>query len=342
MPKSLFYFLFIGIFIVSCSSQSAEKRKIRISSSTGIPLGAKLDVAVQGIKEADSVNVFLNEKRVEFTRNDSILSIDQFFIVSNYKLQIKAYFASEKIVSNRKTIRVYGNRAPKILEYKILAEYSHNRDSYTQGLKVVNNHFYESAGLYGESDIRIVDVKSGEVKKKIELDDDVFAEGLTVFSDSVFQLTWQGNKGFIYSKDSLKYIDEFHYNHEGWGIDADSLNLYVSDGSSRIRVWDPKTCKTKSSFLVRDDQKEYDRINELEVVGNFIWANVYQEDLILKIDKNTGMVNAKLYLLGLLPNTERSADTDVLNGIAYNSVNHSFYITGKKWPKLYELQVLGE
>lgn len=330
------------LLLISCSTKDvSEMKTLRISTPKKIHAHSNLVIRSKHLDAYDSISVELSGKRTKFDSysDTAIIITDLSSRLSNYDLKVCGYYQGRKYKSNRSTIRVFSKNEPKTLSYELINTFPHDVNAYTQGLKVVGDIFYESTGLYGESDIRKVDIETGKVLEQHEIDPIFFGEGLTTYGDSVFQLTWQKNTGFIYTKDDLKYIGEFRYMHEGWGMDSDDDYIYVSDGTSTIRVWDPKTLGTIFSFNVRDNHTDYRNINELEIVDNYIWANVYTYNHILKIDKTTGEVVGKLDLSNLLSKEDVSPETDVLNGIAYNKTKNTFYVTGKRWPKLFEISI---
>ena len=342
MLKNLIFahaFLFL---LFSCSDKTDTKRNIHIQVQGKALLHEDVKLKISHLGDFDSIHVMMWDKQLDFEMKDtaSILIKGLPDRLIDCKIQLHVFHDESVFRSNRLTLKLFPAQESQELNYEVVDERPHARDAYTQGLKLVDGVFFESAGLYGESDIRKVNPLTGEVLTKIEVDPNVFAEGLTVFGDSVFQLTWREHKGYIYNKDDYSFIGEFTYPHEGWGIDADEQFLYVSDGSSTIRLWNPKTCSAVTSYKVRDHNKEYDQLNELEVVGDFIWANVYTTNTILKIEKSTGAVVGRLDLTGLLKDEDRHHDTDVLNGIAYDSEKEVFYVTGKKWSKLFTIRLL--
>ena len=247
------------------------------------------------------------------------------------------YRKGKKEVHNR-SIRILSDIVPANLSYEVIASFSHDKKSYTQGLQYEQGKFYESAGLYGESSLRLVDVKSGAVAKQQKIDDKYFAEGLTIVGDSLFQLTWRENTGFIYDKNTFEKIGVFSYETEGWGLCYDGTNLVMSDGSEFLYFYNPKDFSLVKKVGVFDNLGAISNLNELEFVDGFVYANVYQTDKIVKINPSNGKVAAQIDFSNLLPE-ELSDGVDVLNGIAWNPQNDNFYITGKLWPRLYQVRL---
>ena len=213
-------------------------------------------------------------------------------------------------------------------------------------MEFFNDFLYESTGLNGYSAIKKIDLFNGKVVVEKYLDDKYFGEGLTIINDHVLQLTWKNKIGFIYDTNSLDLIDSFNYdkNTEGWGLANDSKFLYLSDGSSKIRIIDPKTFLEIDSIEIVTNTKKIKNINELEVVDNIIYANTYQsnKDVVLMIEKNSGKVLGLINFDGLRDKVKKHPELDVLNGIAFNKKRNSFFVTGKKWDKIFEVKIFKE
>ena len=214
----------------------------------------------------------------------------------------------------------------------------HDPQAFTQGLIVQGARFLESTGLNGRSSLREVDIATGRVLRRVEVDPAYFAEGLTRFGDKLYQLTWQSGVGLVYDAERLIRLGEWRYAGEGWGLTHDDHALYMSDGTATIRVLDPATLETIRTFAVHDRGRPITRLNELEWVEGELLANVWMTDRIVVINPSTGDVTAWIDLRGLLSPEDRSPETDVLNGIAYDAANAKLYVTGKLWPKVFEVR----
>lgn len=231
---------------------------------------------------------------------------------------------------------------PATLQYSILAQYPHDTSAYTQGLEFHNGKLYEGTGDYESSSLRITDAKTGVVSQKHMMGSaEIFGEGITIFNNQLFQLTWQSNKVYVYDiSDINKPIKTFTWPYDGWGITHNDSLLMVSDGTANIYFVSPTTFNVQSIISVKDNNGNIDSINELEFVDGFIYANVYETDRILKINPESGAVVAEMYLTNLLKPEEKIPErTNVLNGIAYNKDSKTFFITGKRWPKMFELRL---
>jgi len=218
--------------------------------------------------------------------------------------------------------------------------YPHDKKAFTQGLAFDNGRLYEGTGLQGSSSLRKVDLKTGRVLKIRSLNPRYFGEGITVFGNRIIQLTYRSRVGFVYDKNSFRLIKEFSYPTEGWGITHDGKWLIMSDGTSKLRFLDPETFGEVRTVVVHDHRGEISGLNELEFVQGEIFANIWQEDRIARIDLKTGRVTGWIELPGLLRPQDIAGDIDVLNGIAYDAANHRLFVTGKLWPKLFEIELI--
>jgi len=224
--------------------------------------------------------------------------------------------------------------------YKVIDQFPHDPQAYTQGLIFHEGYLYESTGLRGRSSLRKVDLVPGEVLQKVDLDDPFFAEGLTLWDETLVQLTWQEQTGFIYDLDDFTLVDTFSYSTEGWGLTHDDTNLIMSDGTSSLFFLDPHTLKVVRTVEVLEYGTPVTRINELEYVLGEVFANVWQTNTIVRIDPQTGEVLGWIDLEGLLPVDVDPGTVDVLNGIAYDSTHDRLFVTGKLWPYIFEIALV--
>lgn len=224
--------------------------------------------------------------------------------------------------------------------YRIIRVYPHDPAAYTQGLIYSDGVLYEGTGLNGQSSIRKVDLYSGLVYQKYDLPPEYFGEGIAILDNHIFQLTWQSFTGFVYEKKNFIPLSTFAYNTEGWGLTTDGKNLIMSDGSASLRFFNPQGFREIKQIQVFDGSGPVTGLNELEFVKGYIYSNVYPTDQIVIIDPATGSVISRVDFSGLLPKTDRRYPVDVLNGIAYDSVNERLFVTGKKWPKLFEVKLI--
>ena len=226
----------------------------------------------------------------------------------------------------------------KSYRLEVIEEYPHDITSYTQGLFFHEGQMYESTGGTGESTFRKVDIRTGEPLRKLEFADRYFVEGSVVLGDNLYILTWHNKVAFVYDINTLEYKSTWSYPREGWGLTTDGKSLIASDGSSTIYFMTPEF-RTERQVTVKLQGRPVRLLNELEYIDGKIWANVYTSDMILVIDPDDGKVEAIIDCSGLLPKKLRRPDTDVLNGIAYNPADKKLYLTGKNWPRLYEVKL---
>jgi glutaminyl-peptide cyclotransferase len=224
--------------------------------------------------------------------------------------------------------------------FRIVHAYPHDREAFTQGLLFERGFLYESTGLEGHSSVRKVQLESGRVLQKLDVPPPYFAEGLADWRNHLVQLTWMSHVGFVYDLASFRKLSEFAYAGEGWGLTDDEHNLIMSDGSDTLRYLDPQTYSTVRTIHVQDRGEPITNLNELEYIRGEIYANIWQTDRIARISPKTGDVTAWIDLSGLLNAADRTADTDVLNGIAYDPATDRLFVTGKRWPKLFEIRVM--
>lgn len=224
--------------------------------------------------------------------------------------------------------------------YEVASVYPHDTGAFTQGLLYHEGTLFEGTGRYGESDIREVELETGNVLRQRALSAEYFGEGITLWNDQLIQLTWKSNTGFVYERTTFDRIDNFAYPTEGWGLTNDDERLIMSDGSSSLYFLDPDAFERTGSVEVRDDGEPVDRLNELAFIDGQVYANVFQTDRIAIIDPESGRVDGWIDLSGLLDPDDRTSRTDVLNGIAYDSENDRLFVTGKYWPKLFEIELV--
>ena len=222
--------------------------------------------------------------------------------------------------------------------YEVVHAYPHDPAAFTQGLVYQDGVLYEGTGIYEQSSIRKVKLETGEVLQKRDVPGQYFGEGIIIWKDRLFELTWQGQTGLIYDLATFAPKGEFSYPGEGWGLTHDGKRIIMSDGSPQLRFWDPETMKETGRITVTDETRPVAELNELEWVKGEIYANVWQTDRIARIDSKTGKVIGWINLVGLWPGSDHSEKT--LNGIAYDAKGDRLFVTGKRWPRLFEIRVV--
>lgn len=225
--------------------------------------------------------------------------------------------------------------------YKVVHTYPHDINAFTEGLEYRAGYLYESTGLKGRSWLRKENLETGKVLQQIDLDPDYFGEGITILNQQIFRLTWQAQTGFVYDQASFRMKRSFNYPGEGWAMTNDGQNIYMDDGTSQIRVWDPYTLQEKRRITVRDHGVPVDMLNELEWVRGEIYANIWQTDRIARISPVDGRVLGWIDCTGLLsPGDQTGGEGAVLNGIAYDVLGDRLFVTGKLWPKVFQIKLV--
>lgn len=233
-----------------------------------------------------------------------------------------------------------------VFTFETVNTFPHDPDAFTQGLSFYNGVLYESTGQEGDSTLRKVNLQTGKIIQKYDLPDEVFAEGMTILANKIYQFSWRNRMGWVYNVDDLKLIREFRYAGEGWGMTNDGTNIFISDGTHVIRVVDPETFKTIRTIAINDDSgRPLMKLNELEYVKGEIWSNVWHSEEIGKpnhiarIDPESGKLLGWIDLQGISPDDVKRDSENTLNGIAYDAESDRIFVTGKNWKKLFEIKV---
>ncbi len=339
----------------ACHSTSEEKQVTKKTSAETEVVMPKMSLKVSSMKAniGDSLIIWLKLKnKVQpdsiffFVNNDKVYickTSDTFFVwhtdtahAGTQYIQANAYYKGAYSLSSSTCI-LYSDIKPKMFSYRVIEELPHDRSAYTQGFYFENNFFYEATGLKGESTLRKVIPKTGEVISSFAIPASIFGEGITAFHNKIIQLSWQSRLGYVYEKDNFKLLEQFNYSTEGWGITTDSTFLIMSDGTNYLYFLNPQDFSIVKSLEVYDNHSPVTKLNELEYIEGKIWANIYMTNKIAIIEPETGKIDAYVDLTGLLNPKLRQADTDVLNGIAYDKKTKRIWLTGKKWPKVYRI-----
>lgn len=333
--------IFLSLLTLSCGSNSGQKKNdftIKTNAKKGnITINNTLELEIVNKKtiHIDSVVYKLNGKTIP-----SQIDLKDFKL-GKYAVEATIFYDGEK--QNTTTpITILNDASPKIFKYKIINEYPHDITSYTQGLEFYNDVLYESTGQYGESKLRQVDYKTGSVKKNIDLDKAYFGEGLTILNDKIYQLTWKSGIGFVYNIETFDKLNSFKYgkSKEGWGLCNDDKTLYKSDGSEHIWLLNPDTQIEESSIQVYTNKGKIVGINEMEWIGGKIYANRYTKNGVAIINPKNGAVIGVIDFSPLKDKVTQHKGLDVLNGIAYNPKTKTIFVTGKRWDKLFEVEIL--
>ena len=337
MKHSIIFFFFL--LILNCNPDPSSGFKIQIKSSGDkilIDDRISINIISPNNKIIDSIEYYLNDRLV----SNEVKLVDYKVGENNVAAKI---FSNNEIISINKKFDIYSNIEPEIMTYKVITEYKHDKNAYTQGLEFYNNQLYESTGLNGKSTLRKSDYKSGEILNIVKLDYEYFGEGLTIINDKIYQLTWKNNIGFIYDLDFNK-IGNFDYgkSKEGWGLCNDGSFIYKSDGTNKIWILDPETLEEIRFIEVLTNRSKIKNINELEYIDGKIYANTYQfnRDVVIVINPLNGVVEKVIDFSGIRDRVTQKPDLDVMNGIAY--FGGKIFVTGKNWDKLFEVEVVSK
>jgi glutamine cyclotransferase len=348
-PILLIFSILITAF--SCSNTPKRSRK-PVSTITVQPkkrsyvFGEKVSVNVKTrVKngEIKSIKLYYNNQLLKES-TELKFSIEGVEINtlgnSNFKVET---VKTDGIKNGRlKTIKVISDIKTKIYGYKVVNNYPHQKDYYTQGLEYYNGFFYEGTGEYGKSRLEKTVIKTGQALQTYHLTKQYFGEGITILNNKIYQLTWKSKKGFIYNLSDFAVIDSFQIpTKEGWGLTNDGTNLIMSDGTNKLTWLNPSDLSVVKTVQVASSKDILYYLNELEYVNGLIYANIYTTEIIVKIDPETGRVLGEINLAGLIDMYKNSTDKiDYMNGIAYDKRNNRLFVTGKLWPRLFEIEIV--
>lgn len=348
MQKMKIFVLLITLILAEACGETADATEL---------FEIQLEGNKNEFKQNQSVGVAINNKK-EITIDDIEYSIDGIILQKNngkITLDIESLGSKnlvakisydDTLVEVSKKIKVLSSKAPEIYTYNIINTYPHDDKAYTQGLEFSRDTLYESTGKLGKSSLRKVDYKSGEVLNTIKLDNSVFGEGITIMNNKIYQLTWQSGIGYVYNLDNFEKIDSFTYGNskEGWGLCNDGEKIFKSDGTEKIWYLDPETLVETGYVEIVTNKSIFNKANELEYVDGKIYANVYGKESMMIIDAKSGSIEGVINFGGLKKMVDKGKDWDeqnsVLNGVAYHPNKKTFFVTGKNWNKLFEVEIL--
>lgn len=259
--------------------------------------------------------------------------------LGQYSFSLTAHLADGRTQTKTIIKELAAANEPVEYTYEVVNTYPHDPDAYTQGFYLHEGTLYEGTGLRGKSSLREVDLTTGKIKRSYNIPARFFGEGITVWNNQLFQLTWQGKTGFVYDLATFTPIREFQYNTDGWGITHNDTTLFMSDGTHRIYLLDPESLTELGVLEVYNERARMINLNELEWINGEIWANIYGTDYIAIIDPKDGTVNKMLDLTNIFDRRAYGKQADVLNGIAYDTEKDRVLVTGKLWPQVYEITV---
>ena len=324
--------------------QRAQITIVSPKSNEQQPLGAAITLlakARDGAEAIDSIRWFVDGKWFKTTKGEDITWNTGGQTTGTHRIEAVTYYVSGQRENTLTSVLLLASQIPKQYTYKVMQIYPHDTKAYTQGLLFDDGFLYESTGQKGESTLRKVNLQTGEPVQMIHLSSEMFGEGLALLDDKLVQLTWQNQVAFVYQKSDFKLLNTISYPmREGWGLTFDGTHLLMTDGSATLYFLDKDFLAEVRRLEVCDNNGLVRELNELEYINGELWANVYQTNYILRIDPKTGVVTGRIDMSGLLNDSDQKTGTDVLNGIAYDEKTGKIYVTGKNWPKLFEIQVI--
>lgn len=358
-----FFILLLVTAVISCSGSSGKKAAPGTGKGEGIssvPARRLIEVLspadnesftctdriifsvarAAGNDKTDSVQIWVAGKRIStLTSLPAAVEIPPSGMPGRLSLKAVAFSSSFKPHTLTLFVSLLSDINPVLYRYSVVKAFPHDRRAYTQGLVWDQGFFYEGTGQTGESSLRKVDPESGKVISQLNLDPSLFGEGVALLGERIYQLTWTTRVGFVYDKETFSQVNKIYYQTQGWGLTTMGEKLVMSDGTNIIRFLDADF-NVLSSVEVWDNKGKVENLNELEMIEGELWANIWQTDRIARIDPSTGKVTGYIDMGNLLPREERRPDTDVLNGIAWDETHKRIFVTGKYWPKLYEITVV--
>ncbi|KRD12509.1 glutamine cyclotransferase [Flavobacterium sp. Root901] len=340
-------FILLGITLIGCNGTKKGENSLFTIDDSAFPAhflpqeSVSIGILNPNSKEIDSVVYFVNDKKVGSTKGAEKFK----FELKNQKLgyqylKATAYFGGDSSDATHR-IELVSNVEPKLLKYKVVNTYPHDKKSFTEGLEFHNDVLFESTGQKGDSYFRSVDYKTGKVIQQVNLPNEYFGEGITFINGKLYQLSWQEKTGFIYDANTLKLEKKFSYDKdiEGWGMTNDGKYIYQSDGTEKIWKMDPANQKMIDYINVYSGTSKIKAINELELIDGKFYVNVWQKDAIAVVNPTSGAVEGILNMADLRKSMSDITADDVLNGIAYNPKTKTIFVTGKNWTKIFEITV---
>ncbi len=353
--KPIILLLFALSVLAACNGSKSPERTskniskedvqlIKISEPTNgtmFALGETFDIVLKQVNDSlkpDSIILFVDNNRIANLQDlNYLLSTDKLSLGARQIRATAWHNGSRQTASVG--VRLRANKAPSIMKYRVKNSYPHDIEAYTQGLFYHNGKIIESTGQKGFSSLRRVDLKTGKVLQSVNLDRQYFGEGATYINGEIYQITWTSRKGFVYDPKTFDLIRTFDYLTQGWGLTTKDDMLIMSDGSNILYFLEPKSFSEIKRVEVYNHQGPINQLNELEYINGKVWANIYQTEKVVIIDPQTGQVEAEIDFSGLLSEADKHRNIDVFNGIAWDEENQRLFVTGKNWPKLFEVEV---
>lgn len=340
-------FFYSSLLVILLTACGGEKKALLFeiqTTGTSFQQNQSIDVSIKNVggEEIKGIVYSIDGKKLPQKDGKIVLEIPK---LGTKTLRARVSY-DDTATDVTKSIKVLAENAPELYTYEIINEYPHDNRAYTQGLEFHNDTLYEGTGKEGRSSLRKVDFKTGKSLNQIDLDKTIFGEGITILNGKIYQLTWKSGIGYIYDLNTFKKIDNFQYgeSREGWGLANDGNRIYKSDGTEKIWLLNPDTLKEEDYIEIVTNKSIFDNANELEYVDGKIYANVWQKSGVMIIDAKSGIIEGVVNFGGLsakITKGENWNETDnVLNGIAYHSTRKTFFVTGKDWDKMFEVNII--
>lgn len=348
--RKLIFILALVALATSCQSGKKEqlmptkqietgRLKVQLKSGNSLQYGDSIVIGFDSSEKIDSLQVFVNSKKedAKVSGNNLCIATSQ-MTVGQKSITIEAFVGAQKRLYGYALLNLKSDIAPQMFKYKVVKQQKHNEQYYTQGLEFDGADLYEGTGLEGVSALYKVDAKTYKVLKVVDLPSNLFGEGISIMGNKIYQLTWRSQIGFIYNKQTFEQLGTFNYGTEGWGLTNNGKHLIMSDGTEHLYFIDTATMQEVRRIEVMNNQQSVQLLNELEYVDGLIYANVYCSNTIVAIDEKTGRVMKQIDMSGLSDQMKANNRIDVLNGIAYRHDTKQWFVTGKLWPSMFEVE----
>ena len=350
-------FISLSLIFAGCSNGRGDQSAVAESKPTEKPINLiRIDTPINGttitVGEAinleiklveatlqpDSVILYINNNKVDNLQEYSYSILTKGYPLGTVRINATAWKNGQRQTAST-SVFLKSNIAPKKYSYRVIKTFNHDPKAYTQGLFFHNGFLYEGTGQNGSSSLRKVELETGKVIQSNNLEQDYFGEGITLFGDKIYQLTWTSGIGFVYDAETFKRLHTFNYTTQGWGLTTNGNELVMSDGSNTLYFMEPNDFSEVKKVEVFDNYGPQKMLNELEYINGKIWANVYTTNRVVIIDPQSGAVVSEIDFTGILKNSDKTGNEDVLNGIAYDPTSKRIFVTGKNWPKLYQVEI---
>lgn len=348
----IFIFILLSVLFYSCKNDNAPVIDKRLETYTKLTSPANNS----SVKINDSIRVSLGILKNDVTLDSSEIFYDNVLVsplkngltyswlpsdnkLGIHKITVKTFYKDGKNESLESSVKVLSDIVPKVSKFTVVKTYPHDKEDFTEGFEYYKGYLYESTGLEGKSLIKKYDLTTGKSVKEVTLDKEYFGEGITILDNKIFQLTWKNKKGFVYNLDDFKFIQNFTYGTEGWGMTNNGKDLIMSDGTNKIYFMNPYSFSITDKIEVYDNMGPIVNINELEYYKGAIYANVWRTPLILKIDAATGKILSRMDMQEIISKAGNPQEVDVLNGITINPSTGNLLVTGKLWNKIFEIKI---